>query len=428
MTVQTSALRRTRRRTPRRGSIKGIQQTLWGDLNAGSHLTDRGGNLAVAAFQTNPTTCGVWSSRAFSRTYGSIGAFGSETSVPNTSQTETLTGTVTPGGGDTSGTYAEFDSPSTTATNCENSPALTQSTSASVDNNARGANPGLTVTVNNPDSDNADKASKLVVTLPSTISINAAALGNICEQAQVVTDSCPAASQVGTAEINSPILGATQHGRVYMTRGATQGLPYLSIWVNGPNDDPAGAFTYRLDATSRFVGSSANMIENTFDNLPQLPYDKFVVHINGGDANNSLLLNRKCPGDGSTPNDGPITFATTGYSGATASSSSATSLAPCYGVSNPTKKTTCTKVGKQFKATPQDLIAVSTVGNVQLLTGSKSSSMHSRVKDSKSPFSFKYTLKKSKFKKNKAYLYSYKVTYKDGHVIKTKTAKFKTCK
>lgn len=412
------------------GFIKGIQQTLWGDLNEASHLADRGGsgNLATAPFQTNPTKCGEWKSALYARTYGTAGAVGAETAVSTASQTETLEGTATPGGGDTDGTYAKFEAPSSNS-DCDGpKPSLSQTTSGSVDNNTRGANPGLTVNISNPGSDDADKANKMVTTLPASITINAAALGNVCQASDLAADTCPAASQVGTADISSPILGSPQHGRVYMTQGVTKGLPYLSIWVNGPNDSPAGAFKFRLDATTKFVGPSANMIETTFDNLPQLPFDSFVVKVNGGDANNSLLLNRTCPTDGTAPADGPITFSTTGYTGATVNGSSATSLDPCYGINNPGKISKCQKVGKSSKFTPKGVIAQPNVANIQLLTGAKSTSLKSRAKDSKPSFSFKITLKKSKYKKNKTYYYAYKVTYKDGKVIKTKSNKFKTCK
>lgn len=404
------------------GYIKGISQTLWGVP------ADHGNADAVAPFQTNPNTCGDWNSSLFSRTYGNAGPVGAETAISTASQSESLVGTAEPGGGDASGSYAKFDSPPTAATNCDQAAALTQTVTGSVDNNARGAYPGLTVAISNPDSDNRDKASKMVTTLPASISINAAALGNICQEADLVADTCPANSMVGTADINSPILSATQHGRVYMTKGTTQGLPFLSIWVNGPNDNPAGAFKFRLDATTKFVGSSANMIETTFDKLPQLPFDSFTVHINGGDSNNSLLLNRVCPGDGATPADGPITFVTSGYAGSSAAFSSATALNPCYGVAKPSKVSKCVKVGKKLSVKPKELIATSTIANVKLLTGTKSKSLKQRAKDSKAPFSFKLTLKKSKFKKNRKYFYGYKVSYKDGHVIKTKTNTFKTCK
>lgn len=399
------------------GYISGIQQTLWGDLSG--HGT---GATIQGPFQTNPNTCTDWNSTLSSRTYGNGGTVGAETPYTNNLQTETLEGTANPGGGDTDGEqYAQFASTPTSPDCSGAKPPLSQTTSASLTSNDRGGNPGLTVSVNNPNPQDADRAKKLVTTLPASISVNVNALGNICQESDLAADTCPAASQVGTAQVGSPLLSATQQGRVYMTKGATPGLPYLSIWVDG-------AFKFRLDATTKFVGPSFNQIETTFDNLPELPFDKFDVTITGGSSTNSLLFSRVCPSDGSTPDDGPVTFSTTGYTGATKDSSSATSLNPCYGVSNPTKVSKCVKVSKKLSVKPKGIVATSTVANVQLWTGTKSSKTKKLATDKKSPFSFKVTLKKSKFKKNKKYYYKYRVQYKDGKVIKTKTSTFKTCK
>lgn len=398
------------------GHIKGISQTLWGDLSG--HGT---GATINGPFQTNPNTCTAWKSSLNSRTYGSVGPAGGETAVSNASQTNTLSGTTTPGGGDTSSTYAKFDSTDTTPDCSGSKPPLTQTTSAALTTNDRGAYPGLSVTVNNPDSQNTDRAKTLVTTLPASVSVNVNALGNICQDADLQTDSCPAASQVGTAQVTSPLLSQVQQGRVYMTKGTTPGLPYLSIWVDG-------AIKFRLDATTKFVGSSFNQIETTFDNLPELAFDKFVVNVAGGNSQTSLLFSRVCPSDGSSPQDGPITFATTGWTGAASASNSATSLNPCYGVSNPSKVSKCVKVGKKLSVSPKGIVALDNVANVQLLTGSKSTNVKKLATDSKKPFSFKVTLKKSKFKKNKKYYYGYRVQYKDSKVLKTKTSTFKTCK
>lgn len=401
------------------GHIKGITQILWGDLS--EHIGTTGAT-PTGPFQTTPNTCGPWKSTLSSRTYGSIGPYGSETSVPNTSQTETLEGTATPGGGDTDGqTYAQFASPDTTPDCSGAKPPLTQTTSASLTSNDRGAYPGLNVAISNPNPQEVDRAKKLVTTLPASVSVNVNALGNICQDSDLAADTCPAASQVGTAQVGSPLLSAVQQGRVYMTKGTTPGLPYLSIWVDG-------AFKFRIDATTKFVGSSFNQIETTFDNLPELPFDKFDVSITGGNSASSLLFSRVCPSDGSSPQDGPITFSTTGYTDATKASESATNLNPCYGVSNPSKVSKCVKQSKKLSVSPKGIVAVDNVANVQLLTGSKSKSVKKLATDSKKPFSFKVTLKKSKFKKNKKYYYGYRVQYKDGKVLKTKTSTFKTCK
>ncbi len=408
------------------GHIKQIVQELWG--NPAAH----GNSAAVAPFQTNPTSCGPWESRAYSRTYGSAGPAPYETAVPRTSQTHQLAGTVTPGGGDTDGDYAEFVSTPTTPDCSGGVPPLTQTATGAIDNNARGANPGLAVTISNPNADNVDKASKLVTTLPSTITTNVSALANVCEQAQVEADACPAISQIGTAEITSPILSAKQYGRVYMTRGAEPGLPYLSIWVNGPNDSPAGAFKFRLDATTRFAkatnGPEFNRIETTFDKLPALPFDSFVVRINGGDAKNSLLINRECPVDGSLPQDGPIDFVTSGWGGSATTTQSPTSLNPCYGVRRPARRKNCTRVSRKLRVTPQGLIAKRNVAKVELLIGTRSNRLKRRATRKGGTFRLAATLRKRDFRTNRRYHLGLRVVYKDGHVIRTKTNTFPTCR
>lgn len=402
------------------GHIKQITFRLWGELPGG------------IAFATNPTTCGPWKSSVHSRTYGTIGAPPFATVVPNTSQTTQLEGTASPGGGDTSSDYAEFDAGTVTPDCSGTAPALTQTASGAIDNNARGANPGLTVEIKNPNADTVDKASKMVTTLPSTVTTNVAALANVCEQAQVVLDACPAASQIGTATITSPMLAQTQHGRVYMTRGAEPGLPYMSIWVNGPNDSPAGALKFRLDATTKFAkatnGPEFNRIETTFDKLPPLPFDSFIVNITGGSATNSLLVNRECPLDGSLPQDGPIDFATTGYAGGSTTAQSPTNLAPCYGVNRPARRNNCTRVGRKLRVTPQGLVAKENIARVELLIGTRANRMHRRATRKGGTFRLGATLHKRNFRTNRRYHIGLRVVYKDGHVIRTKTNTFPTCR
>jgi hypothetical protein len=385
---------------PTYGHIKQIQFVLKGMLDNGN------------AFQTNPSRCGDWKSTLYAASYGDVGG--------RANQTTTLSGTDDEGG-DTSDTYLSIDAGTVNVDCALPKPSLTEAVSASLTTNARGANPGLNVSINNPDADNHDRAVKMVTKLPASVSVNVNALNNICSDTALATDSCPAASQVGTATIKSPMLTLPQEGRVYMTKGSTPGLPYLSIWVDG-------ALKFRLDASTRFVGPSFNEIETTFDNLPQLAFTSFDVNITGGSSASSLLFTRSCPVDGSTPDNGPITFATTGWTGATTTSSSSTNLDPCFGISNPSKISKCVKQGKKLQVSPKGVVAASTVAKITLQTGSKKSNVKNRATDRTAPFKFKLTLKKSKYKSNKKYYYAYKVYYKDGNTIKTKTNTFKTCK
>jgi hypothetical protein len=297
---------------------------------------------------------------------------------------------------------------------------LGASVSSQLSTGARDSNPGLTVTVSDPNANNDQHVKKLVTTLPAAVSADVDALNNVCSVVDRDNSACPAASKVGTATIETPFIAAGLTGTVYMTASPNKSLPYLSIFVDG-------AIKFRLDATTQFVGPNFNQIETTFDQLPQSPFTKFTVNISGG-TSNSLLYNRACPVDGTAPATGSTTFAVTGYAGSASSSSSANSFDGCYGIDKPSKISKCVKQSKQLKVTPKGVIAKPDIKNIQLLTGSKSTNMHSRAKDSSSPFSFKLTLKKKKYKKGKTYRYGYRVEYKDGRVIKTKSNTFKTCK
>jgi len=285
----------------------------------------------------------------------------------------------------------------------------------------RDAYPALTVRVADPAPAGHDQPKILVTTLPEAVSVNVNALNNVCSVADRDANSCPAAAQIGTATIKTPLISAGLSGRVYMTKSPNASLPYLSIFVDGP-------VKFRLDATTKFVGSKFNMIETTFDNLPQTPFTDFAVNIAGGSSTSSLLYNRACPTDGSEPPSGSTWFNVVGYGGQAVTSSSENTFWGCFGASNPSKIQNCVTQGKQLKVTPKGIIAKPDVAKVTLRTGTKKTNVMNRATDRKATFKFKLSIKKSKYKKNKKYYYGYKIYYKDGNTVKTKTNTFKVCK
>ncbi|MGH2958385.1 MAG: hypothetical protein ACRDKE_02180, partial [Solirubrobacterales bacterium] len=310
---------------------------------------------------------------------------------------------------------ADTDTPEQT------SPVMGTVASSTMSTGERGAYPALTVKVGDPSPAGHDQPQKLVVTLPEATSVNVNALNNVCSLADRNADTCPAAAQVGTATIATPLISVGLTGRVYITKSPNASLPYMSVFVDGQ-------VKFRLDATTQFVGPKFNQIEATFNDLPQTPFTDFAVTINGGSSTSSLFFNRQCPTDGTAPPSGSTTFQINGYGGGAVSSSSANSFAGCYGITNPTKSNHCKKQSKAYKFAPRGVIDKPGVAKIQFLTGTKSTNMKTRATSTKSPFGFKVTLKKSKFKKNTKYYMSYKVWYKDGKVIKSKSATFKICK
>ncbi|MBJ7354785.1 MAG: hypothetical protein JHC98_08175 [Thermoleophilaceae bacterium] len=371
--------------------IRRIDQHLYGLANNGE------------PFLTMPTRCDSWDSYAYAIPWNT----GDGTLAMDPNHT-----------GDNTYVKSAADSVSP---DCSTVPAFGTTASAALSTGARGAYPGLTVKVGDPSPSGHDETKKMVTTLPDAVSVNVNALNNVCSEADRNADTCPAASQIGTASISTPLISGGLTGRVYMVQGTTPGLPFLSIFVDG-------AVKFRLDATTKFVGPNFNMIETTFDNLPQTPFTDFTVNITGGSSTSSLLFNRSCPTDGTAPGSGSTTFSLTGYAGGAVSSSSSNSFDGCYGISNPSKIKNCVKQGKRLSVSPKGVIDKPGISKIQLLVGSKAKNVMKRATDTKSPYKFKLTMKKSKYKKNRSYYYAYKVWYKDGKVVKTKTNKFKVCK
>lgn len=115
-----------------------------------------------------------------------------------------------------------------------------------------------------------DTIKRVRVRLPSLLTINVAALTNICAAAQAAATACPAATRVGGATVRSPLLPAPLTGDVHLVEGGA--LPGLAVFLTG-------ALTLRLDATNALDNGS---IVTTFDALPPLVFDSLRIDLNGG--------------------------------------------------------------------------------------------------------------------------------------------------
>lgn len=379
--------------------IRRIDQQLYGMADPNDNFVTAG--QGDTPFLTMPARCDSWDSYSYAFAWN--GGGGSLAMDPNH-----------PG----DNTYVQSTADSVTP-DCSTKPQLQATVTSTLSNPVRGDKPALTVTVADPNPLGNDQMKTLVTTLPASVSINVAALNNLCTTAQRDSNSCPAASQVGTATVATPLIGAGLTGKVYAVEGATQGLPYLSIEVDG-------AIKFRLDGKTKFVGASANMIETTIDNLPQAPFTNFTVNINGG-SDSSLLLNRKCPTDGSVPEDGPITYTAAGYVGNAGAGSSPTTMNPCYGITRPANRRNCTRVGKKLRVTPQNLIATANVAKVELLMGKRSGPLARFATRTGGTFRLGATVRSKVFKTNTRNRIELRVVYKDGHVVRSGTATFRTC-
>lgn len=215
-----------------------------------------------------------------------------------------------------------------------------------------GAPTGLTVDLSVPQSDapngrGSAELKRAVVTLPEgmTISPSAASHGlQACTDAQLGAGSdapanCPAASVIGRTRVETPLLPGPLTGRVFL------GQPL--------DTDPASGRMFRvfqelkgfgLDvkvAGSVVANPATGQLTATFADLPELPFETFKLHLNGGA--NAVLVNPPGCGANSTttqlypysgnPPATPSSTFTTSYDGNGASCPQALPFTPSAAIS-----------------------------------------------------------------------------------------------
>jgi hypothetical protein len=127
---------------------------------------------------------------------------------------------------------------------------------------------------------------KAVVTLPQGVAINPSGADGLssCSPAQIglETDapaSCPASSQVGTVEIDSPLVGHTIHGKTYLASQSSFQNSLFATYI--AVDDPQTGVVVKLGGTVS-PDPVTGQLRAVFDNQPQLPFDTIRLHFKGG--------------------------------------------------------------------------------------------------------------------------------------------------
>jgi hypothetical protein len=173
------------------------------------------------------------------------------------------------------------------ATGCDNLP-FAPKLSATAGSDAApalvGHHPSFTTTVSLPDHNAAIK--KSVVTLPDGLLSNPSALSTLCSHAQLDANSCPAASKVGNAKADSPLLPAPLTGPMYLVANPAGGLPQLVVKLTG-------FINQTLTATTSISGTR---LVTTFDGLPALAVTSFTLNVDGGPNGLFTVGNALCGG------------------------------------------------------------------------------------------------------------------------------------
>jgi hypothetical protein len=134
---------------------------------------------------------------------------------------------------------------------------------------------------------------KAIVTLPEGLVINPSSANGLeaCSSSQVgispetgVADashpSCPAASRIGTVEVDTPLLEEQLPGSVYAATPHENPFDsLLAIYV--VIDDPATGVLLKL-AGHVEADPGTGRLTTTFDNAPQLPFEDFRLNFFGG--------------------------------------------------------------------------------------------------------------------------------------------------
>jgi hypothetical protein len=172
-----------------------------------------------------------------------------------------------------------------TPTGCEkinSTPSFTLSNS----NTNAGQATGISATVNVQTSDadiQQSHVKDVIVNLSPGTTINLGPLNALalCSDAQVATDTCPAASKMGTATVNVPFLPAPMTGGIYLT--SRDGVQFVYI-VHGAR----GTIATLRGSTQ----PAANGLETTLQTLPQVPWSSATLNFTTLVINNPV---NKCP-------------------------------------------------------------------------------------------------------------------------------------
>ena len=123
-----------------------------------------------------------------------------------------------------------------------------------------------------------------LVAFPRSEFLKNAHIRTICTRPDFAADRCPAGAVYGTASVTTPLLDYPLTGNVYL-RSSDNLLPDVVPDLRGPAHQPL-----RLESAGR-TDSIRGGIRNTLDFVPDAPFSRAVVSMQGG--NQGLLVNSR---------------------------------------------------------------------------------------------------------------------------------------
>jgi hypothetical protein len=109
------------------------------------------------------------------------------------------------------------------------------------------------------------------VALPKGEQLDNSHLGTVCTKVDFAADNCQAGSQIGTVEVETPLLDQPLTGFAYL-RSSSQGLPDLALKLKGQVEVEAVA---KIDSVNEGLRA-------TFNTVPDIPFSRVSVNLAGG--------------------------------------------------------------------------------------------------------------------------------------------------
>ncbi len=120
--------------------------------------------------------------------------------------------------------------------------------------------------------------------LPDTELLAQEHIKTVCTRVQFAADQCPAGSVYGKVSVTTPLLDEPLTGNVIL-RSSSHNLPDLVLDLRGPASRPI-----KFEAAGK-TDSVKGALRNTFEFVPDVPFTKLVVQLQGGSK--SLLRNSR---------------------------------------------------------------------------------------------------------------------------------------
>jgi hypothetical protein len=137
----------------------------------------------------------------------------------------------------------------------------------------RAGHPALKATLTYPSKGSYSNIAKAQVGLPHSLFLDQGNLNNVCRQADLKADTCPASSVYGKAKAWSPLLDKPLEGPVYLGVGYGHKLPDLVADLDGQ---------IRILLNGKIGSTKQDGLQNTFEAVPDAPVSKFTLELKGG--------------------------------------------------------------------------------------------------------------------------------------------------